>query len=94
MAQSKKQLLKNIQRQCQQAGRALALAAYQRDNMALLDAYGQLRIDIRETVKHLRRAPTGALEQMTLPVTSADVKYLHQRLKRLQRTLIVPDASL
>ncbi len=42
MAQSKKMLLKQIQRRYQKAGRALAYTAYKGGDVALLDAYGQL----------------------------------------------------
>lgn len=94
MAQSKKNLLKTIQRRCQKAGRALALTAYQNDNIALLDAYGQLRFDIRDTLKQLRRTPAANLEQVTSPVTCFDVDQLRVRLKVLQSTIVPPDSVL
>jgi hypothetical protein len=94
MAQSKKHQLKTIQRRCQRAGRTLALLAYRSDNVALLDVYGQLRFDIRETLKQLRRAPGVDLEHMTLPVTCADVDHLGVRLKALQCILVASDVIL
>ncbi len=88
MAQSKKSLLKRINRRCTQAGRALAYAAYAAGDVALLDAYGQLRQDIRETMQHLRIPPSADLRDAVSPVTSQQIDQLRLRLIALQTRLI------
>ena len=89
MAQSKKNLLKRIHRRCQNAGRALAYTAYKVGDVALLDAYGQLRWDIKETMQHLRHpSPADPFSSGISPVTFQQVAQLRERLAALQTTLV------
>jgi hypothetical protein len=89
MAQSKKNLLKRVQRRCQKAGRALAYTAYKVGDIALLDAYGQLRWDIKETMQNLRHPSSADLfRNGTSPVTFHQVTQLRERLAALQTTIV------
>jgi hypothetical protein len=89
MAQSKKMLLKQIQRRCQKAGRALAYTAYKGGDVALLDAYGQLRWDIKETMQTLRHPVAADLSRNgTSPVTFHHVARLRERLATLQQNIV------
>jgi hypothetical protein len=79
MAQSKKKLLKLVHRRCQKAGRAFAYTAYKVDDIALLDAYGQLRWDIKETMQTLRQPVAADLNRSgTSPVTFQQVARLRE----------------
>ncbi len=89
MAQSKKELLKRVGRHCSQAGQAIAYTAYAAGDVKLLDAYGQLRRDIRETLEQLRR-PSASLRESAQPVTFQHVDRLHSRLMALQSRIIHP----
>jgi hypothetical protein len=91
MAQSKKQQLKGIGRRCARAGRELTSAASRADDhtlLTLLDTYGLLRQDIRETLDRLRRPQRAELQQITLPVTFQQIDELRARLEALHTWLL------
>jgi len=81
-------LLKRINRRCAQAGRALAYTAYAAGDVALLDAYGQLRQDIRETMQHLRIPPSADLQDVAPLVSFQQIDQLRLRLIALQTRLV------
>ncbi len=88
MAQSKKDLLKRLQRRCLAAGRACAYTAYTAGDIALLDTYSQLRQDIRAARESLRCPRSADLTQVSFSATCQHVDYLRTRLITLQKRLI------
>lgn len=88
MAQSKKDLLKRLQRRCLAAGRACAYTAYTAGDIALLDTYSQLRLDIQEARERLHCPRSADLEQVSFPMTCQHVDHLRMRMVTLQQRLI------
>jgi hypothetical protein len=84
MAQSKKNVLKRIDRQCARLNPRVSYAAAQQRNHALSEEFGLIWGDAYELLHELQRVHSGTLERTRHerpPVTYRQVSSVYERLQ-------------
>jgi hypothetical protein len=83
MAQSKKDLVKKIRRECRQLNPRIHRKATQIRSHDLLDDFGMIWGDASEMLREIQRVHPGTLERSygLSPVTYQQVTQLHERLQ-------------
>lgn len=91
MAQSKKKLLKRIDRQCTHLNRRVKYIVAQQRNHALDDEFGLIWGDAYKLLRELQREHPGMLEQSRYelaPVTYQQASSLYERLQTFSQQVL------